>query len=67
MATRFVITNLRTGNYFTGNIEQNNTPVWTMYPEKVAKSGLFITYPEAETAISKMPTGFYQIDKIFKV
>lgn len=66
MIAKFVITKVDTGLFYTGKEEDKST-TYTAYINKVPKEVVFKTYQEAEDKVSKLSTGFYQIEKIFKV
>lgn len=67
---RFIITSPQTGLYYTGNKATSMEaidPDWTMYINKLKKNVLFETYEAAQAKIELLTTGYYQIEKIFKV
>lgn len=68
---RFVIISPVTGLYYTGNkttsMDAVVEPNWTMYISKLQKNVLFETYEAAQAKIELLTTGYYQIEKIFKV
>lgn len=68
---RFIIVSPITGLYYTGNkltsMAETMEPDWTMYINKLKKNVLFETYEAAQAKIELLTTGYYQIEKIFKV
>lgn len=42
-------------------------PEWTMYLSKLKKNMLFESYEGAQAKIELLTSGFYQIEKIFKI